>query len=439
MIEKDPLYFKLFLFVFWVLACWGFVSQELLPFMAPLGSVIALLCDVIIAILGLVTMQSKRDRIYAAIFFAIGIITTCLVNRESVVNLINGSREFIGMLFAVPVLRYFLTTKNHADYKARIDHQLLVFLYVQAFCVTWQFIRYGANDHGGGSMGNGYSGIVSMMIYVISFYLISQKWDRDNYWQSLKDNKLYIILLFPTMLNETKSSFVLLFFYFVMLYRFEWQKLGKLLMLIPLLIIASLGLGYAYLSATNQKADEVGSEAFLVDYLVGEDPERLAELALKVQEEEIETDNICVVDIPRFTKIFTIPVLMQETKGGMLWGAGLGQFKGGTNLAVTHFARNNKWIMQGTRPWLFYLVIEFGFIGAIWFFFNFFSIMRMKDRPVELSKIVKYYLVMTMALILFYDDAFRSLIFCLGFFYVALASSYKPEHENQEEITDGGR
>lgn len=424
MIERDPLYFRLFLFVFWALASWGFITQELLPFMTPLGSVLFLFCDIILVILGLVTLNSRRDRIYFATFFIIAIITTLLVNKSGFVSLINGSREYIGMLLAVPLMRYLLTTKRHAEFKARFDKHLLIFLYIQAFCITWQFIKYGANDHGGGSMGNGYSGIASMMIYFISFYLISQKWDRDNYVQSLKDNKLYIILLYPTMLNETKSSFVLLALYFILLYRFEWQKIGKLIMLIPVLIIIGLGLAYAYLSATEQDADTVGSESFFVEYLIGEDTDKLIDLALKVQDEDIETDNLWVVDIPRFTKIFIAPEVLSETNGGMLLGAGIGQFKGGTNLAVTRFATQNKWILQGSRPWLFCLLIEFGLIGSLWFFANFFSILQMKVRPYEMSKLVKLYLVFVMILILFYDDAFLSPLFCIGLFYVALASSY---------------
>jgi hypothetical protein len=439
MIEKDPLYFKLFLFVFWVLACSGFVTQELLPFLSPLVSPLALLCDAIMVILGFVTLDSKRDRIYLAAFFVIGIISTSFINKESAINLINGSREFIGMLFAVPVMRHFLTTKEHADYKARIDRQLLIFLYVQAFCVTWQFIRYGANDHGGGSMGMGFSGIVSLMIYIISFYLISQKWDRDNYWQSLKDNKLYVILLYPSMLNETKTSFFLLAIYFILLYRFEIQKIGKLIMLVPVILFACIGLGYFYLTATDQKADVVGDSAYMLDYLVGEDPEMLMELALKVQDEEIETDNLWVVDIPRFTKILTVPDLLEDTKGGMLWGAGLGQFKGGTTVALTRFATKNKWALQGTRPWLYSLMIQFGFIGTIWFFVNLFSIVALRHKPFEMSKAIKIYLLLTTLMILFYDDAFRSLIFCFGFFYIALASSYKSEPDKNEEIADGKR
>jgi hypothetical protein len=241
------------------------------------------------------------------------------------------------------------------------------------------------------------------------------------------------------MLNETKTSFFLLAIYFILLYRFEIQKIGKLIMLVPVILFACVGLGYFYLTATDQKADVVGDSAYMLDYLVGEDPEMLMELALKVQDEEIETDNLWVVDIPRFTKILTVPDLLEDTKGGMLWGAGLGQFKGGTTVALTRFATKNKWALQGTRPWLYSLMIQFGFIGTIWFFVNLFSIVALRHKPFEMSKAIKIYLLLTTLMILFYDDAFRSLIFCFGFFYVALASSYKSEPDKNEEIADGKR
>jgi len=83
-------------------------------------------------------------------------------------------------------------------------------------------------------------------------------------------------------------------------------------------------------------------------------------------------------------------------------------------------------------------MIQFGFIGTIWFFVNLFSIVALRHKPFEMSKAIKIYLLLTTLMILFYDDAFRSLIFCFGFFYVALAEcSYKSEPDKNEEIADG--
>jgi hypothetical protein len=211
------------------------------------------------------------------------------------------------------------------------------------------------------------------------------------------------------------------------------RKIGSILAMVPIVIIGLIGLGYAYLTATNQDVDTLTSGAYYQDYLVGDDPEFLIDLAHAVQDEDVETDNLWVVDLPRFTKVFLISELLEDARGGMFWGAGVGQFKGGENLNLTRFAKQNNWAMQGTRPCLFYIMIQLGFIGLIWFFVNLISILSFKKRPVPLSLENKVFLILATILIMFYNDAFRTLIFCNVFMLIALLCLYEKPQKKLEE------
>ena len=78
-----------------------------------------------------------------------------------------------------------------------------------------------------------------------------------NYWQSLKKNKEYFLLLLPTFFNETKISFIFVLCYLVLLMKIQWKSMRKLLLASPLLIALIIGLFYAYLDFTDQDADRV--------------------------------------------------------------------------------------------------------------------------------------------------------------------------------------
>ena len=155
------------------------------------------------------------------------------------------------------------THERSDEFKASIIKQLNIWLWLQAFCVTEQFIRYGANDHGGGTMGEGASGMVSMMIYLVSFFLITRNWDSSDYFGSLRRNWKYIFLLYPSFLNETKVSFILLAAYFVLLLKYDRKLLLRMTYILPLSVLVFIGLGSLYLNLTRQEADEVLSAEFL--------------------------------------------------------------------------------------------------------------------------------------------------------------------------------
>lgn len=418
MIDRYKFLSGLFFGAMWALLTFGFISEELLPPLIPFRSVVLLLTDIIFLFLGIYLLRDRRDIFVLVSFLIIGAIS-CHLNHLGLIFSFNGTRDFFGLLFAVPICRWFLTSKYREQFIRSFDKQLLIFLFLQAFCMTWQFIRYGANDHGGGSMGYGYSGIVSTLIYIISFYLLSKRWRYGNYLDEVVRNKMYFILLYPTFLNETKISFIFLLAYFLLLFPFEWRTVFKLIMAVPIMIVGMLGLGIAYLSITGQNMESVFSQEAMDDYMIGEDPEELLELAQFIQDGTYDVEDIGNIDVPRFTKIIFIPEALSDCVGGIMFGAGLGQFKGGTVMELTPFAAEWQWLLTGSLPFLFSVVIQLGILGLIWFCINIATILLPRS-PLPAGINIKCFIWVIIILVMMYNDSLRFFPFTFILVYIAL-------------------
>ncbi|MCM1354843.1 MAG: hypothetical protein NC212_00385 [Staphylococcus sp.] len=419
MLEKYNVFTGLFFGALWVLLCYGFVAEELMPPLLLCRSAVQMLCDIIFLILGVYSLRKRVDVIIVASFLMVALVSIIL-NQQGVVFSLNGLRDFFGLIFAVPICRLLLRSRHREKFVASFDRQLLIFLFIQLFCVTWQFIKYGPGDHGGGSMGEGFSGIVSTLIYLISFYLISKRWTFGNYWRGLADNKLYIFLLFPTFLNETKISFIFLLAYFLLLLKVEKKTLGKLFLALPLIIIGMFVSGYVYLSVTGQTVEKVFSQDAMNRYMIGEDPDELIDLAQELQYGTYDVEDLGGdIDIPRFTKIGIAPFAAETAKGGIWFGAGVGQFKGGTTLDASEFATEWNWLLYGSIPYLFFIFIQLGIVGTIWFFADIFLIMS--GRVVTTMGLnIKIFIWIIIILVLFYNDSLRFFPECAIMFYILL-------------------
>lgn len=441
MIERYKLYYRLFLTIFWIETCFGFVAEELLPFIEPLRNVLFLLCDVATLVLGLLTIRKKGDLAVFISFFVLAIISTVIINGESWMTMLNGSRDFFGLILAIPIMRWFFLHKRSDEFKRLMIKQLKIWMWLQAFCVTEQFIRYGANDHGGGTMGFGASGMTSMMIYLVSFFLVTRNWDSDNYFNSLRKNWIYVFLLFPSFLNETKVSFILLALYFILLIKYDRKLIVRLAIILPVSVAAFIGLGNIYLNVTQQEADEVLSEEFFTQYLYGLNLDEMIDVAIMVQDGDIEVDprDWWVVDIPRIAKLTLIIPELRECKGGLMLGAGVGQFKGGSLVHETRFANYNKWLLQGSRPWLFFLIVQLGIIGILWFFVIIVYNVAVRHSKRQFSTRVQLFIAAAILIVLFYNDSLRVFNWCVLLFLMPLLCRYYDDDElNKSEGQESG-
>ena len=437
MVNRYNLYLYLLLGAFWVLSCTGFLGEELFPFLLEVRNGLFALCDVVFVILGLLTLRDRGDKIVFWSFMTLGFVSTVIVNKIGLFNLFNGARDFLGLIFAIPILRWFMTHERREEFKQTMDKVLTWWLWLQAVTITIQFIEHGAGDWGGGTMGSGASGMVSTSIYVISFFLIVRRWDSDHYFRSLWRNKMYVFLLYPTFLNETKVSFILLFAYFILLVKFDKQMIVKVLYIIPMAIVAFIGLGSIYLTVTEQDAEDLLSEEFYTNYFYGQDLDFLIEVAMKVQDGTIEVDprDWWAVDIPRFAKLVLINPEVRDCSGGVALGAGLGQFKGWSMAEPPRFARLNEWLLNGSRPWIFFMYVQLGLLGYIWYICVTVRNMRLRGSRYPSARKVFWLILLMIMIIQFYNDSLRFFNFDVLIMYMTLYMQLDvpDEDTNQKE------
>ena len=415
-LDKYVLYRRTLFTIFWVWATFGFLQEELLPFLASIRSVLFLGLDALLLLLIILIVRDRKALFFAGGFLLLAVFSTFFVQKLSVINLINGCRDFLPLL-SLPLF-VEMQRRYGNDFVVRFDKQLFYFLVLQAPCIVWQFLNYGANDAGGGSLGYGFSGIISTSIYIISFYLIQKRWTYTNYFAELMRNKQYILLLFPSFLNETKVSFVFLLCYFLLLVKIDAKVMIKMTFVAPLVLVLMIVVYNIYLSATGNKDDITSLDYYTETYLAVDDPEQLMMIGEMLQGGEFEDDS-WDVDLPRFTKIMFYPALMESSDNSQLIGAGVSHFKGGTSLAQTKFAEDYHWALTGTVPYLYFLLVQLGYIGAIGFvvyilFYGFKIGQKLPNRMLNIQVL----LFVVVAIVLCYNDAFRVGVFNMLFCYI---------------------
>lgn len=416
LLSKSKIVMNIVLALFWVWCTFGFISEEIAPFLLSLKSGIFFLVDVVLMVTGVLVLKNKWDKIFIGSFLALSFWVTCIYNGYSIIFYLNGLREFIYLLWLVPLLRFIYNSDYGDEFVKRFDKHLFVFLIIQAICITFQFVKYGANDHGGGSMGNGFSGIVSILIYLISFYLMKKKMNPESYWKTILNNKWLIILLYPTLLNETKISFILLALYFVLLLPLTKKTTMKLVFLFPVICVLMYFVFNVYMTTTDSQFD-ITSQDFLEAYFYAEEDDDIVEWVSVLQErgEDFVADG--TLDIPRFTKYVMIPELNEYYPGHTITGYGLGHFKGGTMIENSKFYIENEWLLRGSIPYGYHAYIQFGFFSIFYFIWLWFRFISLK-LDVKANKEIIIYIILITLIIMLYNEFFRCGILCIAFFYI---------------------
>lgn len=431
MIQRDRTYFVIFCIVFWVEITLGFITEEIVPPLQILPRMSVLAGDFILFVMGLMLTRTIGEKLLIISLYILGFISTIYINGESFLNLFNGSRDFFGILFVPIIIRYFYNCKEKDWIRESFIKQLKIFLYIQAFCITEQFIRYGANDHGGGSMGNGASGMVSILIISTSFYLVTLNWNPNEYLKSLWKNRLWIFLMYPVLLNETKASFVLITLYFILLLPGEFKSILKVLAALPFAVVLGLGLIHIYQVATHQTDEDVASIEYISKYLEGDDEIDQVEWSEKVVLEGLAEEDFGDGDLPRFLKHTEIQEPVASSPGHELWGAGLGQFKGGTFLDPPNFYRKYEWLLHGTVTTYMFLYVQLGIMGIIWYvicmtYWLAFNITKRGGRNLS----IKFMLLGIVVLTFMYNDFFRYTYATTIFFFILMsANRYKDDDQ----------
>ena len=427
MLRRDILYFRLFCVIFWLQAGMGVITSELIPSLSSLYRPMVLLCDPILVIMGLTLLKDRVQRILLLVFCAIAFVSSLVLNHNGVITTLNGARDFLPIIFGLPLIQYFFTCPHSAYMRESIDRQLYVFLILQAICITCQFFVYGACDYGGGTFGNGGSGNVSILIIIISFYFTSRNWDSDNYVKSLKRNLKYILLMYPVMLNETKVSFVFIALYFLLLFRFEIKSLVKLFIALPIAAAVGYGLVCMYSSVVYQDEDgsgDITSEGFVETYLTGgEETDQLLDFAEGVASGDLDEEGF-MTDIPRFMRMGILIPLVGSTPGGYLFGVGLGQFRGMTMFETTAFFDQYSYFLSGSVTQFLIIYVQLGFLGFIWYLVWMFHAFRTRHNYGSYSVQTKLLLASVVIITLVYSPSMTSYPFVAILYIILCACSY---------------
>lgn len=407
--------------VLWVWGTYGFIADDVFRQLQPMRPMLMLTLDAIIALMAFVVVRKMWAWVCIAVFVVLSWLATCVFNHEATMFWVNGMRDFIGMLMVYPIILFVIEDETSRQrFLDTFDRQGLYFIMVQCFCIIVQWFMYGAGDLVGGGYGHYYSGQVSVTIYLISFALIRRRIDYDHFVKSLGENKIYILLLLPTFLNETKVSFVMLGLYFLLLAPIDRKLLMRLMIVVPLLaLLTTVGLAvYNYTTELSQSGTNFNSLEDAVAYFVLDDLEKVEGDARW----NIE-NNHGRADVPRLSKLMYLAVLNEQEPGHVIAGFGVGQFKGGTQMAQSDFAREYDWLLMGSIPYVFHVYIQMGVLGLLMFVC--YAVFLAWKRPLGTQRDVNLQLMLLAValLVCLYNDMFRNLAFCILFFTL-LSSSW---------------
>lgn len=426
-IEKSLLIQRLLLVWFWVMTCTGFINDEFLGSNLVVRSAHLLFTDATILLLALWTIREKWDIVLIVSYIVISYWSTCVVNGLPWLMWVNGSRVFFGLLLVMPVLRYFWQNEHRRERFVReVDKTLLIYLCVQAVCIVWQFARYGAGDKVGGSLGFDFSGVSSFSIYLIAFYLLHKRIDNNHFIYSLKENWYLLALLFPTFLNETKISFILIILFFFLLIKIDRKWLGRMAVVVPLtLTILIVGLTIYMDTVANPFGD-----TDIVEYLAGQDLEYESGAA---EYHSLNSDE--PYDIPRIAKLGFLSVVFEENPMNLYSGFGVGIYKGATNMSINPFAETYDWLVVGTNPYSYHVILQLGVVGAIWIIILFVSwFIRPNGIATERNVNMQLMFLSYIVIMTIYSDYWSNLAFCfIMLLYVCL--SWKVPDSPEEVVS----
>lgn len=433
-IEKSKLISNILFGIFWISAVMPFLGQEFIPSVYDkVSSLIFAVIDLLLIIIGCWVIRAKTDWFLLVSLVIIIFASTCFFNEMPLLQFFNGLRLYIGFIFVIPIIRYLFSEPiRRKEFIRKMDKVLYVFLWIQVPCMCYQCFLYGAFDKVGGSLGWMMSGVITTLIYLISFYLMLKHWDYEkSYLQNIKQNWILIFLLFPSYLNETKIAFIFLAMYFFFLIPMDRQFVKRMLYVLPLISVFLIGAGYFYLSMVNSNGQNIFSKEYIEIYLSGDD--ELVELVEYVMDNNVE--EVDETDFARGLKFAVLPLILKRSPHATFVGYGVGLYKGGSVLEKTEFSKQYNWLLQGTIMQSFLFMIELGWVGLIWYVVFWIINFRLENRE-NRNKQLQVYLLITVLLISLYSCHFIVVPFYIIFMFLMYMSG---RWDDVKKISDENR
>lgn len=349
--------------------------------------------DGLMILLGVLSLAEFRGRLVFVILF---IITCIIINLSyttaSFYTSLNGTREIVTILAIVIFYSKLFAQRNEEvveEYLALLRNFAFIFLISQIPVAFVQFLKYGPSDAVGGTFGNKGSGVLTLTVICLVYFL-------HHFTRNFSQTVLLYMALIPLLLNETKISFVLI----PMMILFIWFK-PKIKNIIMAAGAAALFFFIFdnYYSHGSLEFDDNATGIFSADFL----------------NDYLMADMYAYDDVPRFTKIVLGWQMLSEQTNTFLFGFEYGLFKGGDASNVSLFSRTYDWLLSGTKPYLFFLMMQGGILLATGFLW---LIAHINKYFLHLNKF-KLFLILIFFLILGYSDAFRNQTFATVYFFLA--------------------
>lgn len=350
--------------------------------------------DTLMIFLAIISLRYLSGKLIWVVLFLLACIGVNLsYSSTDFMYSMNGVREILILIAMVIFYHKIFLDDNEelsADYIAIFKRFAVIFLVAQLPVSVLQFHAHGPTDWVGGTYGNKGSGTLTLSIICLVFFV-------SDYVTSNTQRALLYFCLLPLLLNETKVSFIflpMLIFFIHFKPRIKNIAVAIIGAAVFLLIFNKYYSNTGGMDVGDNSLVGVFSEDFLDTYLMG--------------------DIYSSDDIPRFTKLILAWELCAENARTLLFGIEWGIFKGGTVVEASQFAQSIQWLLSGTRPYLFFLLLQGGLLligGLFWMLFH------INRYFLNYNNKYKTFLMLVFLIILVYNDPLRNQGFVTIYFF----------------------
>lgn len=366
---------------------------------------VTLFIDILIFSLTLsfIGLKSKYLK-FLIVFIFVSFISFSFSNNSSILSHINGIRETVVFICYFIIMDVLYYSGHFQKINNKFSTFAYIFLVLQIPISFIQFIQYGPGDLVGGTFEVGGSGLLTLSVFLLVFYMIENKIRTAN--ERIKIGIPHIIFLIPVAFNETKISFVLILLFFL-----SFTKLKEIRSNIVISfwgIIAIVFFSFIYSTNENIRFDNpiegFTSSDFLEKYLYGDVD---------------ENPN----DVPRFTKL-VISLQKLNEDGDLLFGKDYGAFMFNNREIRSEFSRRYNWLLMGSLPYSLYLLVSGGvFLLLLVCAIIYEEILSKYKRILRFNSLpLLIFSTSIFVIILFYNDAFRSPVFSFIFVFILFYS-----------------
>lgn len=368
--------------------------------------------DGLIIVLALMSIAFIRMKLAIVLLFIVGCIVFNLAQKDNdILYSLNGLREIINILCFAVYFSHVFDDDNEEQAEKHVElfkNFSFIFLISQLPAAAYQFSVHGPSDWVGGTYGNLGTGNLTLSVICQVFFM-------SHFVRNRTQRALLYLCLIPLVLNETKVSFILI--PTLMLFIHFQPKVKSM-------IGAGLAAGLALwvfntffttnmgnVDAEDANLTGLFSKDFIDGYLFG--------------------DIYTYTDVPRFTKIILAWQMLSQDTITFLFGFEYGIFRSTEVGDMSQFSQTMQWLMVGTRPYLFFLMIQGGLllvVGFLWL------MLRINHFFTERNNKFKTFLFFLFLVILFYNDALRSHNIGIVYFFCVFYANSRLYNEQQEEL-----